>query len=139
MRIAQYCLVVAASAALCGMSLGIYMAANQNFTLAPAHAHLNLLGWVSMALYGLWYRGAEIVRPRLAWTQAIVATVGFAIMVAALALLLVTGEHRFEALIAGGAIFVVLGMVLFLFQILTDGATAAAARPRPSWGVNREV
>ena len=23
----------------------------QNFTLAPAHAHLNLLGWVSMALY----------------------------------------------------------------------------------------
>ena len=139
MRIAQYCLAVAASAALCGMSLGIYMAANQDFTLAPAHAHLNLLGWVSMALYGLWYRGAEIVRPRLAWTQAIVATVGFAIMVVALALLLATGEHRFEALIGVGAIFTVLGMLLFLFQILTDGRAVAAGRSGPAWAVNREV
>jgi len=139
MRIAQYCLAVAASAALCGMSLGIYMAANQDFTLAPAHAHLNLLGWVSMALYGLWYRGAEIARPRLAWTQAIVATVGFAIMVVALALLLATGEHRFEALIGVGAIFTVLGMLLFLFQILTDGRAVAAGRPGPAWAVNREV
>ncbi|HVL20383.1 MAG TPA: hypothetical protein VM422_05280 [Amaricoccus sp.] len=139
MRIAQYCLAVAASAALCGMSLGIYMAANQDFTLAPAHAHLNLLGWVSMALYGLWYRGAEIARPRLAWTQAIVATVGFAIMVVALALLLATGEHRFEALIGVGAIFTVLGMLLFLFQILTDGRAVAAGRSGPAWAVNREV
>jgi len=139
MRIAQYCLAVAASAALCGMSLGIYMAANQDFTLAPAHAHLNLLGWVSMALYGLWYRGAEITRPRLAWTQAIVATVGFAVMVAALALMLATGEHRFEALIGVGAIFTVLGMLLFLFQILTEGRAVAARRPAPAWAVNREV
>ena len=135
MRIAQYCLAVAASAALCGMSLGIYMAANQDFTLAPAHAHLNLLGWVSMALYGLWYRGAEITRPRLAWTQAIVATVGFAVMVAALALMLATGEHRFEALIGVGAIFTVLGMLLFLFQILTEGRAVAARRPAPAWAV----
>lgn len=139
MRIAQYCLAVAASAALCGMSLGIYMAANQDFTLAPAHAHLNLLGWVSMALYGLWYRGAEIARPRLAWTQAIVATVGFAIMVAALAMMLATGEHSYEALIGVGAVFTVLGMLLFLFQILTDGRPAAARHPARVWSVNREV
>ena len=53
-------------------ALGIAMAMRQDFTLAPAHAHLNLLGWVSMALYGLYYRGAAVIRPRLAWTQAIV-------------------------------------------------------------------
>ena len=49
MRIAQYCISVAAIAALCGMSLGIFMATHQDFTLAPAHAHLNLLGWVTPA------------------------------------------------------------------------------------------
>ena len=53
MRIEQYCIAVAATAALCGMGLGIFMAVSQDFTLMPAHAHLNLLGWVSMALYGL--------------------------------------------------------------------------------------
>jgi len=29
---------------LIGMGWGMYMGANENFTLAPAHAHLNLLG-----------------------------------------------------------------------------------------------
>lgn len=129
MRVAQYCISVAAGAALCGMSLGIFMASHQDFTLAPAHAHLNLLGWVSMALYGLWYRGAEMVRPRLAWTQAIVATIGFVTMVVALALMLLTGVHGYEALIGVGAVFTVLGMALFLFQVVTDGHRAPAPRP----------
>jgi hypothetical protein len=42
--------------ALTGMSLGIYMGIKQVFTLGAAHAHINLLGWVSMMLYGLFYR-----------------------------------------------------------------------------------
>lgn len=41
---------------LAGVSLGLYMAASNNHTMAPVHAHLNLLGWVSMALFGLFYR-----------------------------------------------------------------------------------
>ena len=139
MRIAQYCLVVAAVAALCGMSLGIYMATHQDFTLAPAHAHLNLLGWVSMALYGLWYRGSQITRPRLAWTQAIVATMGFATMVVALALMLTTGKHGYEALIGVGAVLAVIGMLLFLVQILTYGRADATERRMQGWPVNREV
>jgi cbb3-type cytochrome oxidase subunit 1 len=42
--------------ALCGMTWGIVMGARQDFSPASAHAHLNLLGWVSMTLYGLVYR-----------------------------------------------------------------------------------
>ena len=42
--------------ALCGMGLGVWMGKTENFTLAPVHAHINLLGWVSMVLYGLIYR-----------------------------------------------------------------------------------
>lgn len=43
---------------LLGVTLGIVMAASHNFTFRPVHAHLNLLGWASMALFGLWYRSA---------------------------------------------------------------------------------
>ncbi len=120
MRIAQYCISVAATAALCGMGLGIFMAVNQDFTLAPAHAHLNLLGWVSMALYGLYYRGVDVLRPRLAWTQAIAGTVGFVCMAAGLGAMLATGNERFEAIISVGALFAVAGMALFLFQVVTE-------------------
>ncbi len=42
--------------ALAGMGLGVWMGASGNFVLAPVHAHINLLGWVSMLLYGLIYR-----------------------------------------------------------------------------------
>ena len=62
MRIEKYCIAVAATAALCGMGLGIFVAVIPGCTLLPAHAHLNLLGWVSMALYGLYYRGAALLR-----------------------------------------------------------------------------
>ncbi len=39
-----------------GVSLGIYMGASGDHTLHPVHAHLNLLGWVAMSLFGLFYR-----------------------------------------------------------------------------------
>jgi hypothetical protein len=123
-RIEQYCIAVAAMAALCGMGLGIFMATNQDFTLMPAHAHLNLLGWVTMALYGLYYRGAAFLRVRLAWIQAGVATVGFVTMTGALAALLITLDHRFEALIGVGASLSLVAMALFLAQVVTESRPA---------------
>jgi hypothetical protein len=42
--------------ALCGMALGVWMGKAGDFALSPVHAHINLLGWVSMLLYGLVYR-----------------------------------------------------------------------------------
>jgi cbb3-type cytochrome oxidase subunit 1 len=41
---------------LIGMALGMYMGAHQDFTLAPVHAHINLLGFTLMTLFGLSYR-----------------------------------------------------------------------------------
>lgn len=38
-----------------GVLLGIYMAAKVNYVQAPVHAHLNLLGWSSLAIGGLIY------------------------------------------------------------------------------------
>ena len=41
------------------VALGITMGIAGNHTLFPVHAHLNLLGWVSMALIGLIYRSFQ--------------------------------------------------------------------------------
>jgi hypothetical protein len=129
MRIAQYCIAVAATAALCGMSLGIWMGMHEDFVLMPVHAHLNLLGWVSMALYGLYYRGAEAFRPRLAWTQAIAGTIGFIVLTGGLAALLLTRDPRYIPVLTIGELLVVAGMVLFLLQVLTEGRHGAEAAP----------
>lgn len=46
---------VSAVVLLLGMLGGIAMGIQQNFTLAPAHAHLNLVGGVLLFLFGLYY------------------------------------------------------------------------------------
>jgi cbb3-type cytochrome oxidase subunit 1 len=55
-RVSDRFLQLAVVLALVGMGLGIGMGISQNFQLQPVHAHINLLGWVSMTLYGLVYR-----------------------------------------------------------------------------------
>jgi hypothetical protein len=39
-----------------GMVLGIVMGIREDFTLQPAHAHLNLVGGVLLFLFALYYR-----------------------------------------------------------------------------------
>jgi hypothetical protein len=41
--------------AIAGMTWGIVMAASGDHSAMPAHAHLNLLGWVSLFLFGIFY------------------------------------------------------------------------------------
>src|SRR5262245_26327667 len=41
---------------LIGMSVGIWMGVREDILYAPAHAHLNLVGWVTLCLYGLIHR-----------------------------------------------------------------------------------
>lgn len=38
-----------------GVVMGNYMGARMDFALSPVHAHINLLGWVSLALAGVIY------------------------------------------------------------------------------------
>jgi hypothetical protein len=41
---------------IAGMIWGIIMAITEDHSAMPAHAHLNLLGWVSLFLFGIYYR-----------------------------------------------------------------------------------
>lgn len=41
---------------LAGVTLGLVMAASHDHSAFPAHAHMNLLGWVTMSLFGVFYK-----------------------------------------------------------------------------------
>jgi hypothetical protein len=55
-RVDIYFLLLATVLLICGAVLGIVMGSREDFTLVPVHAHLNLAGWASLALFGLTYR-----------------------------------------------------------------------------------
>ncbi|HEV8407024.1 MAG TPA: hypothetical protein VGQ34_03740, partial [Sphingomicrobium sp.] len=64
-RVDVYFLLLATILLICGAILGIVMGARGDFQLVPVHAHLNLAGWASLALFGLTYRAY----PQLASTR----------------------------------------------------------------------
>lgn len=112
-------------AALAGMSWGIVMAMSQDHSSMPAHAHLNLLGWVSLFLFGIFYRlypALEISRLALAqvWIW-IIGTISLTVGVA----MLHAGNKAGEPF-AGIGSFVVLGdMVLFGWLVMRSERRAA--------------
>lgn len=68
---------------LVGNVLGLLMGSGLiSYLWRPAHAHINLLGFVAMMIYGVAYHalprfaGIPFRRPRLALAQVIVANVG---------------------------------------------------------------
>lgn len=118
---------------LIGMSWGMYMGSNQNFTLMPAHAHLNLIGWVTFALYGTFYaltRGTLSVR--LAWINYAISTLGVALMIPSLALFLANGnDEQFLKFMIPGEILTTLGAGVFAISVFRE---LFRTRPKNSVG-----
>ncbi|GGW27998.1 hypothetical protein GCM10011452_15780 [Gemmobacter lanyuensis] len=56
MNISRSFLLIGSLYLLVGIGLGSHMGASGDHTLAPVHAHINLLGFVLMTLFGLAYR-----------------------------------------------------------------------------------
>lgn len=76
-RIDLYFLLLATASLLVGVTLGIWMGIVHDFQFAPAHAHLNLVGWVSLALFGLAYRSyPALAESRIAGAHFVLASVG---------------------------------------------------------------
>lgn len=124
MRIAQFCFVIAALEGTLGMLLGIQMGISQDFSLAPAHAHANLLGWVTMMLYGLYHRSAA-VESGLAWLQAGLGAAGFAVFAIGLGAYLSGHDPAAMPFVIAGSLACLAAMVLFLVIVVRDARGAA--------------
>jgi hypothetical protein len=125
-------LLFLASAALClvlGVGMGIAMGIAHDFRLAPVHAHLNLLGWTSLALIGLTYRAwPELAERRLpALTQyALSAGAAFAFPLG----IYLSIEHHAPGLAIGAAMVWMAGALLFLARLVLLMLRGAPAERR---------
>ncbi len=103
--------------ALVGMSLGVWMGANEDFALRPVHAHINLLGFASMMLFGLFYRAFPAAgRGWLPMAHFGLSVLGFLILMPSLALMLLEKPLFLPAMIAS-EIMLVGSMLLFVIIV----------------------
>jgi len=113
--------------ALAGMLLGIFMGASNDHSLAPVHAHMNLLGWASLAVMGAFYGLAGAQAPvKLGWINFAVSNLGNLVTLPLLALLL-KGDASVIPVMAVGELLIVAGMALFGLAVVSVGRRAPAA------------
>ena len=105
---------------LAGMAWGIQMSITQDFTLAPAHAHNNLIGFVIMSIYGFYYRLVPAAADkRLAVIHFWVALLSVVVFVPGIALA-IQGKGEIGAI--AGSLLVVLSMLIFVWTVWTNKA-----------------
>lgn len=118
-------LLLAAIALSIGVGMGIYMGIAHDFTLAPVHAHMNLVGWASLALFGIVYRLYPELQERwparlhfaLAAPAAILFPIGIYLSI----------NHAQPLLAIAASLVWAIGVLLFLGQM---AALAFGGSPR---------
>jgi|SRR6185312_15070231 peptidoglycan/LPS O-acetylase OafA/YrhL len=120
MKASSFCFQAAVLFVLVGMIWGIQMAITQDHSAFPAHAHLNLLGWVSLFLFGIYYRLHPLLdRSRAALIQVWAWIVGTVILATGVGLVH-TGHESGDPIAAVGSLVVLAAMLMFgwlLFRV----------------------
>ncbi len=106
--------------ALIGMLWGIQMSATTDHTLSPAHGHLNLIGFVAMAVFGTYYA----LIPKAGAAKIALLHYGLTVLSV---LVLIPGivlaiEGEGDILAKLGSVLAVLSMLLFLVIVLRNRA-----------------
>ena len=118
--------VVAAIAyAILGIALGIWMGINQDFAPRHIHAHINLLGWTSLGLYGLVHRAWPDLRfhPLASW-QFWTAMLGTPVFLIGLPFAMFHGQP-IGAIV--GSLLILLAALMFGFMFWRKAAAKGAA------------
>jgi peptidoglycan/LPS O-acetylase OafA/YrhL len=125
------CLRAAMLLVLAGMVWGLQMAITDDHSAFPAHAHLNLLGFVAFFLFGIFYRlNPTVEANRLAIPQVliwIVSTIVTAIGVG----LVHTGHPAGDPIAAVGSLAIFGDAILFtwlVFQAPTHRGSCLSGR-----------
>jgi hypothetical protein len=98
---------------IAGMIWGITMAISDDHSAMPAHAHLNLLGWVSLFLFGIYYKlHPSLEDAKSAMAQVWIWIIGTIVLAVGVALVH-TGHAVGDPIAAVGSFIVLLDMLLF--------------------------
>lgn len=106
---------------LIGISLGLYMSIAHDYALTGVHVHINLLGWVSLALAGIFYK----LFPHLADTTSAkvhfwLHNIGLPVMMISLALVVLGVGGVFVTLLTISAVVTVLGIYFFGYNVFSN-------------------
>jgi len=128
MRYPAIFITVALLCLLVGEGFGMWISQSpERFPLHPAHAHLNLVGWVTLTLYGLIHHAYPALgKAKLAPIQCVLAILGAVVMAPGILLAITSGEQNLGPVIAG-SISVMLGTLLFAIMFVGKVAMAKAA------------
>ncbi|NQV46021.1 MAG: cytochrome-c oxidase [Rhodospirillales bacterium] len=100
--------------AILGMAIGIYMAASMDHSQMPTHAHLNLLGFVSMFLFGIFYKlYPQATEGKLPVVHFWISNVGMIGLVIGVSIIYSGNMELGERLASVFSIIVILSMALF--------------------------
>ncbi|MDR4945812.1 cytochrome-c oxidase [Neobacillus cucumis] len=103
-----------------GVLLGMYMSMTESFDFTPVHVHINLLGWMSLALAGLIYAVfPNAAETTLAKVHFWLHNISLPIMMIGLALL-VSGVDSAGPAVAVGGTLMVLGIIIFAINIFKN-------------------
>jgi hypothetical protein len=98
---------------IAGIVVGLKMSIAHDYTAVGAHAHINLLGWVTMAIFGAFHAlNPQGAGTRLAKIQFYTYAGGVIVMTPALYLLL-TGSPAMEPIVAVASLVVFAGVLMF--------------------------
>lgn len=126
-RVSLAFFTVGALCGIVGMLWGMHMAESQDYAMSPAHAHLNLLGWVSLGLMGTFYALAgERVSNLLAWSNFVLSSAGVIIAIPMLAQVL-AGNEAMGPKMVYPQVLLVAGMAIFILSVLKAWRAPKAA------------
>jgi hypothetical protein len=101
-----------------GMVWGIVMSATMDHSLAPAHAHLNLIGWVTMGLFGIYYHNVpQAAETHMAKFHFAIATLGLLLIVPGIVMAL---RQTGETLAKAGSALTLISMLIFIFTVFRN-------------------
>jgi hypothetical protein len=109
-----------------GVAIGLQMAISGDHTVFGAHAHLNLLGWVTSAIFGGYY-ALNPAKATGKWPIAhyAVYTLGVVIMIPSLYMLL-RGNTAFEPGVAVGSIIAFIGILMFAVVVFSPARSTSS-------------
>lgn len=100
------------------VGLGVYMGASHDHSLHTVHAHLNLLGWVSMALIGMIYHFfPKAGESRAATVQFWIHSITLPVMMVALGVL-VKGNPGVEPVMGITSVVMLGSVILFAVNVI---------------------
>lgn len=114
-----------------GIAVGLEMAISGDHTVFPAHAHINLLGWVTSAVFGGYYALCpQKAERKIAMVHYFTYTLGLLIMLPALYMMLKTGNESIEPIVAVGSLIVAAGVLMFAIVVFSaETAKSGAGSP----------